>query len=160
MFFLLKKSDAAFSLKAMVNFDAGQKALQYDNAGYGISVDESFPAQHQLQAFMNMSFNSFFGDKTWVLSDKGRQNKNADIYSIQAGLTYFFLKRFSVSFSAGPAWHAIHTIGFSENMAYQPSVTWFPSKSRRLVTKLYFTEIPKEVVNIQYVGLGVGYRFF
>lgn len=150
------------SLRTTINFAVGQKELANaaDDAGYGLSVDVSFFSKHKLQALFMADVNSFFGNKVYYLQNEGRQNKNADIYSIRIGPQYFISKRIAFSATAGPAWHAIETVGFSRNMAYQLMGTGFWGKRKKLVTQLFFTEIPKPVANIQYIGLGLGYRIF
>lgn len=76
------------SLRITVNVDVGQKELANiaDNVGYGLCIDASFLSEHRLQALFTADANSFFGNKVYIISNEGRQNKNAAIYSINKRL--------------------------------------------------------------------------
>lgn len=141
------------------NFFAGQKAFNLDNAGYGLSLDASFPGYSRWQVTVSPNAGHFFGDKILYIPDEGRVNDGPVVYNLFAGPQYFITKRIAISLTAGLSWYSIHTRGFSTGAGYQAAATGFLGKKRRFVLKFLFTEIPKKVKNLQYMGIGVGYRF-
>lgn len=141
------------------NVYAGQKALAYDNAGYGAGLQASFPGYSRWEVAVSAHTGHFFGDKVYQIPDEGRVNEGPAIYSLFAGPQYFVLNRLAVSVAAGPSWYSVHTKGFSTGTGYQVGAAGFLGRKRRFILRLHFTEIPREVVNIQYLGLGIGYRF-
>lgn len=146
-------------MSATAQANVGQKALAYDNAGYGLSINTSFPGYSKWEVTASVSANGFFGDKIYYLPNEGRQNKGPAIYTLFAGPQYFILSRLAVSVTAGPAWYSIHTKGFSASTGYHFEATGYLGKKRRIVTRLSFSDIPANEINIQYFGLGIGYRF-
>jgi hypothetical protein len=152
--------EKSLSLITTGNFDFKTKGLNRNDAGFGISLDASLFSKHKLQLLLETSVERFMGDKLGFADPQGRENKSALIYIIKAGPQFFILKNIAISTTIGPAWHSIRAVGFTRDFCFKFGVTGFFGDKRRLVTKIFIVDIPNDNLNIQYFGIGLGYRVF
>ena len=152
--------DKSLSVITTGNFDFKTKGLNSNDAGFGIGLDASLFSQHKLQLLLETSVDRFMGDKVGFVDPQGRENKSALIYILKAGPQFFILKNIAISSTIGPAWHSIRAIGFTRDFCFKFGVVGFFGDKRRLVTKIFIVNIPNDNLNIQYFGIGLGYRFF
>jgi hypothetical protein len=142
------------------NFDFKTKGLALNDAGFGIDLSASIFSKYKLQLLLETSTDRFIGDKQFIVADEGRENKSPAIYSIKAGAQYFISRKIAFSTTFGPAWYSIQAIGFTRDYGFQFGVTGFFGDKRRLVTKIFMVDIPKDNLNIRYFGLALGYRIY
>lgn len=151
--------DKSFSLITSANFNFNTKGLATNEAGVGISADAILFAKHKLQLLIETSADRFIGDKLLIVDDQGRENKNAAIYIIHAGPQFFLSKAIALSATIGPAWHSIEAVGFTRDYGLKFAAAGFLGHKRRLVARIFMVNIPNDNLNIQYLGLQLGFRF-
>lgn len=152
--------DKPVSIGASRNFNFKTKGLALNDAGFGISLDASLFSNHKLQLLLETGTDRFIGDKSFIIDAKGRENKSAAIYSIKAGPQFFISKNIAISTTFGPAWHSVQAVSFTHDYGFKLGATGFWGNKRRLITKMFMVNIPKEDVSIQYFGFGLGHRFY
>lgn len=161
--FLLARSygqfDRSFSIITSANFNFNTKGLATNEAGVGISADAILFAKHKLQLLIETSSERFIGDKLLTVDARGRENKNAAIYTIKAGPQFFLSKKIALSTTIGPAWHSIEAVGFTRDYGLKFAVAGFLGHKRRLVARIFMVDIPNDNLNIRYLGLQLGFRF-
>lgn len=151
--------DKPFNLIASANFDFKLKGLATNDAGMGLNLDAILFAKHRLQLLIETSADRFIGDKFLIIDAQGRENKNAAIYTIEAGPQFFLSKRIALSATIGPAWHSIEAFSFTRDCGFKFAATGFLGHKRRLVTRIFMVDILKENLNVQYFALQLGFRF-
>lgn len=151
--------DKSFSVITAANFNFNTKGLATNEAGVGIGVDAMLFAKHKLQLLIETSADQFFGDKLLTVDARGRENKNAAIYTIKAGPQFFLSKKIALLTTIGPAWHSIEAVGFTRDYGLKFAVAGFLGHKRRLVARIFMVDIPRDNLNIQYLGLQLGFRF-
>ena len=152
--------DKSFSLTATCNFNFKTKGLALNDAGFGIGLDGSLFSKHKLQLLLETSTDRFIGDKEFIVADEGRENKSPAIYSIKVGPQFFIFKSIAFSTTFGPAWHSIQAVGFTRDYGFKFGATGFFGEKKRLVTKIFMVDIPKDNLNVRYFGLALGYRCY
>lgn len=141
------------------NFNFKLRGFGTNDAGLGLGLDASFFPRHKLQLLAEANAERFFGSKELIINPHGRENKAPVIYSFNAGPRFFISKNIALSVTYGPYLHSIEAAGFTNDFGFRFGITGFLGKEKRLMTKLFMTEIPKDY-DIQYFGFGVGYRFY
>lgn len=152
--------DKTISLRASGNFNVTRNGFGTNDAGLGLGLDASFFSNHKLNLLTETSAETFFGSKEFIINPEGRENKAPVIYSVKAGPQFFISKNIALSVTYGPSWYSIQAVSFTSDYGFKLGITGLFGKERRLVTKVFLAEIPKDNINIQYFGVGVGYRFY
>ena len=147
------------NLLATGNFNSKLRGFGTNNAGVGLSLNASFFARHKLQLLAEANAETFFGNKLLIINQEGKESKAPAIYSFTAGPQFFISKNIALSVTYGPYRYSIEDIGFTNDFGFRFGITGFAGRKKRFVTKLFMTEIPKSY-DIQYFGIGVGYRFY
>lgn len=153
------QSNKPVNLAAIGNFNFKLRGFGTNDAGVGLGLNASFFARHKLQLLAEANAETFFGSKLLIINQEGRENKAPAIYSFTAGPQFFISKNIAFSVTGGSYLHSIEAVGFTNDFGFRFGITGFAGRKRRFVTKLFMTEIPKDY-DIQYFGVGVGYRFY
>jgi hypothetical protein len=148
------------TLNANGSFDFKTKGLGTNDAGVGLTLDGTIFANHKLQLLLEASTDGFIGDKLLIVDAQGRSPKSAVIYSMRVGPQFFILKNIAISTTYGPFWHRIRAYEFTNDYGFKFGITTFFGKNRRFTSRVFIVTIPKDIVDIQYFGLGIGYRFY
>jgi hypothetical protein len=151
--------DRFISLRSTVHFNFALKAPSQDDAGIGLQIDMSMFARKKLTLLLSVHGDRFIGDKLLAISNVGRVNKGSAIYGVEAGPEYFINRHVAIGVSYGLYWHSFQTVGFSSNDGYRFGFTIFPGRQKSFVMQLARTDISRQMVNIRYYSLGLGYRF-
>lgn len=147
------------NLAATGNFNFTTHGFGTNNAGAGLGLNASFFAGHKLQVLTEANAEIFFGSKLLIIGREGKESQAPAIFSFMAGPQFFISKNIAFSVTGGPYRHSIEEIGFTNELGFRFGITAFSGRKRRFVTKLFMTDIPKGY-DIQYFGVGVGYRFY
>jgi hypothetical protein len=153
------QADRFISLRSTILFNFGLKAPSQDDAGIGFQLDVSMFAQKKLNLLVSIHGDRFIGDKSFTFPDVGRVNKGGAIYAVEAGPEYFINRHVAIGVSYGIYWYSFQTVGFSSNDGYRFGFKIFPGKQKSFIMQVARTDIPREVINIRYYSLGLGYRF-
>lgn len=153
------QTEKLISLRATGNFNFKTKGLATNDAGIGLGIDASILLKNRLQIVVETSADRFIGDKLLILDSTGRENKSAAIYSIKVGPQFFVSKTLALSATYGPAWYTIREFSYSYDYGFKFSLIGFFGDYKRFVAKGFMVHLPVNNRNIQYFGLGAGYRF-
>ena len=154
------QSNKFLTLNANIAFNFKTKGLGTNDAGVGFALDGTIFANHKLQLLIEASTDDFFGDKLFIVDAQGRNTKSAVIYSMRVGPQLFILKNIAISTTVGPFWHRVRAYEFTNDFGFKFGITTFFGKNKRFNSRFFMTTIPKEIVDIQFFGLGIGYRFY